>query len=254
MYAKKSLGQNFLINENILKNIYNDIKKIVLENKIKYIIEIGPGYGALTKYIMQLSNIDNIQILCIEKDNYLSSILQKKYNNIINNDALLFDYDSIKTDYIVVGNIPYYISGHIFKKIILHTTNQPKYIVFMLQKEFVQKIKSNKLNKLKILINNYGKIIKTVNISKNNFKPIPKVDSSYVIIKKENEKKYENKFWKFINIAFSSPRKKLINNLSNIYEKKIVENIFESLNIDKNIRAEQLNIQTLLSIYELLKN
>lgn len=248
-YPKKYYGQNFLKNESILKNIFEHIKNIE-PNIFDTIIEIGPGYGALTKYIIELKS----KLICLEIDRDLIRSLQLKFAkaNIINIDALEYNFDTTQkdTDYIVVGNIPYYITGSILRKLIIETQNQPKYIIFMMQKEIADKITNKKSSKLSILIESFGTVVYKTNISKYNFYPIPKVESSMIFIKKDRLYDTNKRFWKFINIAFSSPRKMLINNLSNIYDKTKTLEILSKLNIAPATRPENLNITHYIELYK----
>ena len=130
--AKKSLGQNFLIDEKILNQIVNCVK---IENKS--ILEIGPGTGNLTKYIL---NKKPKELTIIEKDNYLASNLKEQFKenlNIINNDVLNVDESSLfKEKVIVFGNLPYNISTEILSKWIINLKNDFWFesLVLMFQK------------------------------------------------------------------------------------------------------------------------
>ena len=137
-YLKKSLGQNFLVDHNIIKKIVK-ITKIYNKN----ILEIGPGKGALTDYILRERPKS---LILIEKDNILSKELKEKYKNnkkvtVYNNDILKIDFESkMKENSIIFGNLPYNISSQILVKIINFKKKPPKYqsLILMFQKEVAE--------------------------------------------------------------------------------------------------------------------
>ena len=190
---KKSLGQNFLIDQNILKKIVN-IGEIEHKDNI---LEIGPGTGNLTKFIVAgRSN----KIILIEKDKTLIASLKLKfnhYNNIkyICKDILKTELEkTIKNNTIVFGNLPYNISSQILIKLVKFNNQQPNYkrLVLMFQKEVGEKIISNsntnKYSRLGIISKFRLKIKKNFLISKNCFYPRPKVDSMLIILEpKKND-------------------------------------------------------------------
>ena len=152
MFLKRSLGQNFLIDKNIINKIVN-----LIEIKNRDIIEIGPGTGALTDQILKKN--PNTLVL-IEKDNNFAKKLREKYFKnkkikIINCDVLKIDIEKIvKKDSIIFGNLPYNISSQILVKFIKYNKWPPKYndLIFMFQKELGEKIIGKYLSK------NYGRL------------------------------------------------------------------------------------------------
>ncbi len=275
--AKKTLGQNFLKNKDILKKIVEagDIRKDEI------ILEIGPGKGALTEFILATGN----KVIAIEKDIRLIPILKEKFSkeiesgqfSLFEGDALDIDYSKIELNskkFSIIANLPYYITGK-FLSNTLENKIQPKKIILMLQKEIVEritgeerkngkKIFSEKENILSISIKVYGDAKFITTVSKKNFSPEPSIDSAILAI--YNISKYffeknninEKDFFDFIKLAFSSKRKKIIKNLSQKFEKKKLEkkkleNIFEKLNLDKNKRAEDLILEDFKKIYLNLK-
>ena len=162
-YAKKSLGQNYLIDLNIIKKIVN-LNEICNKN----ILEIGPGKGALTEQI--LKNKPKSLIL-VEKDNLLAQELKLKYQNnkkiiIYNKDILKFNFEKkIKNNSIIFGNLPYNISSQILVKIIRFKESSPKYssLIFMFQKEMAERIigkfNTSKYGRLSILANYKLKVL-----------------------------------------------------------------------------------------------
>ncbi len=206
---KKKFGQNFLIDENIL----NKISNLISDNDLN-ILEIGPGIGNLTDYILN-SYPNKLSLVEIDKD--LVLILKKKYKenkliNIFNQNILNFEFDE-EFD-LVISNLPYNISSQILVKICL-LKNKPNKLILMFQKEFGQRLVEKKLNSLNSLVNCFYDIKLSFNVSKNCFKPVPKIDSSVIILVKkkvtfihENE---VNNFIIFKRNLFSYKRKSLNN-------------------------------------------
>ena len=184
--AKKSLGQNFLTDENILKKIVSTIKI-----KNKSILEIGPGTGNLTSYI--LKNCPK-KIFVVEKDKDLSILLKKKFADkitIINDDILKINEKNLYSEkFIVFGNLPYNISTKILSKWILNLDDKNFWfdsLILMFQKEvadrIISKFNSSKYGRLSILTNWKLDVDKICDIKSSCFFPKPKVDSSLLIFK-----------------------------------------------------------------------
>lgn len=247
---KKSLGQNFLKDQNIIKKISSSINP----NKDDLIVEIGPGAGALTKELIK----KDCDVLCFEIDERLKDILGKiesdRLNIVFNNflDVNLSEFISDKYNHIYfVGNLPYYITTAIIKKII--SESNPYEIVIMVQKEVGERFSSlpnNKsYNSLSVFLQYNFDIEKVTNVSKNCFEPIPKVDS--VVLKLKKNKKYKSNneefFYKFIRDAFNQKRKNLRNNLKN-YDLDKLENILKSIDMDLTYRAEAISVKDFVFI------
>ncbi len=237
--AKKSLGQNFLKSEMILK-------KIVETGNIQEgetVLEIGPGKGALTQKLLA----SNCQLIAIEKDNDLYDFLKTKFEkeissgqlNLIHGDVLEFNTESYKLkagSYKLIANIPYNITGAILKKF-LTETNQPESMVLMVQHEVAQRIlaKDGKESILSISVKAYGEPKMITKVDKRFFSPAPKVNSAVIAINHISRKTFENKglneekFWEIVKNGFAHKRKKLTSNLKNVLEldentKKVLEN------------------------------
>ena len=177
---KKSLGQNFLIDKNVLEKITNTIN---IKNKT--ILEIGPGTGNLTNFLLDKKPK---KFYVIEKDENLVSILKDKFKDqiiIINDDVLNCDENLISEEKLIVfGNLPYNISTEILCKWILNSDDKKiwfSHLILMFQKEVADRIISNydssNYGRLSILANWKLNINKITDIKPNSFKPIPKVDS-----------------------------------------------------------------------------
>ena len=242
--AKKSLGQNFLIDKNILELIVNTI-----DIKNKNVIEIGPGTGNLTNYILK-KNPD--KLLVIEKDNKLAEELRNKYSNnlqIINDDILdLNEINLFKEKVIVFGNLPYNISTEILSKWIVNLRDDFWFeaLVLMFQKEVADRVVANFNNsnygRLSILANWKLNISKISDIKPNSFKPKPKVDSSLLFftpkkdfIKIKDPKNLE----KITRIFFSNRRKMIKKPYNQIFNGNL--NVLEKLKINLNLRPQNLS-------------
>tara|TARA_B100000959_G_scaffold78111_1_gene82903 strand:+ start:1700 stop:2506 length:807 start_codon:yes stop_codon:yes gene_type:complete len=245
---KKSLGQNFLID----KNIINKIIKIGNIDKNKEVMEIGPGYGNLTEGIISM-NPKNV--LAIEKDKKLSIFLKEKFQNtnilkVINEDILsIIKYKKNKNNLLVFGNLPYNVSTQILASLITLKKWPPWYdlLVFMFQKEVANRIiakpNTKDFSRLTVLTNWRLEVKKHFDVSKNSFFPKPKVDSTILSFKPKKNNLYnlENpkNLEKITQILFSNRRKMINKNLRKIFKEKLF--LLKKLNIDLNKRPEELN-------------
>ena len=174
MYVKlkKKFGQNFLLDKNILNKISN-----LIDDKNLNILEIGPGDGKLTYKIIE-KKPKRLDIVEIDRDlieDLNNSFKNYKFVNIYNEDILKFDIN--KNYDLIISNLPYNLSSKILEKLIL-LRNIPKKMILMFQKEFADRLLDNKLNSINSLLNCFFKIKLKFNVSKNCFRPAPKVESS----------------------------------------------------------------------------
>ena len=255
--AKKSLGQNFLIDDKVLSQIVNCV---AIDNRT--ILEIGPGTGNLTKYIL---NKKPKNFTVIEKDNDLTNKLKERFKenlNIINNDILNIDERSLfKEKVIVFGNLPYNISTEILIKWIINLNNDFWFenLVLMFQKEVADRIIANYNNsnygRLSILANWKLIVKKICDIKPDSFRPKPKVDSSLLFFtprkdfyKINNPKNLE----KITKVFFSNRRKMIKKPFNQIFNGN--PRILEKLNIDLNLRPQNLNFETYYKLTEEYEN
>ena len=245
MKAKKSLGQNFLIDQNILKKIVSLIK---IENKS--ILEVGPGTGNLTSHIL---NHNPKKFLVVEKDKYLADMLKKKFADkigIINDDILKIDEKKLyKEKLIVFGNLPYNISTEILAKWIINLDNKNFWfdsLILMFQKEvadrILSKFNSSKYGRLTILANWKLDVNKICDIKPESFSPKPKVQSSLLFLKpKKNFYKFKNSknLEKITRIFFNQRRKKIKTPFNKLFNGDF--NILNKLKVDLNLRPHNLN-------------
>ena len=234
---KKSLSQNFLTDKNIANKIIDQVNV-----KGNQILEIGPGYGFLTDSILERNPK---KVYLVEKDYNLKKILIKKYKNnkkvnIIGDDIFLTNLNNFKK-LIIISNLPYNISS----KIILYLFSYKENIyemIFMIQKEMSLKFdyKLPKMNKYKFLTRIVSNYSRCFDVSSKVFFPRPKVKSSIVKFKFNKKRIDLNKAKYFSTKIFKNVRKKIYNNL----DKNLDNNLL-------NKRVNQLNIDELISIYDL---
>ena len=236
---KKKYGQNFLIDKNILKKISNLIPEKFLKT-----IEIGPGDGRLTEHILKF---EPTELKIIEIDSDLIKTLHNKFIDnkkikIINEDIM--NYSFLEKVDLIISNLPYNISSQILVKICL-MKNLPKNLILMFQKEFATRLLDNKLNSINSLLRCFYDIKSSFNVSKNCFRPIPKIDSTVLLFVRKDKflvKKFElENFITFKRFLFSHKRKTL-NNLLKNYN-------FNKDNFNLSMRIEDISLEELLNIF-----
>jgi len=257
----KVLGQHFLVNK-------PKLQKIVEALDLKpgdTVIEIGPGHGELTLLLARNFQflISNFQIIAIEKDLKLANDLKSKIQNLGIKNVKIIKGDALKIlpdlcskfhdlSFKIVGNIPYYITGHLLR-IIGELENKPSLIVLTVQKEVAQRIIAQppRMNLLAASVQFWAEPEIIDYISKKDFRPQPKVDSAIIKFNirkfdllnidnnfgRSNFQEIKNNYYKLIKILFKQPRKTILNNLLNIKR-------FDLPKIDVNIRRS--NLQKLL--------
>ena len=256
--AKKSLGQNFLIDKNILEKITNTAK---ITNKI--VLEVGPGTGNLTSYILKKNPK---KLFVIEKDNQLAIDLENKFNNqisIIHEDVLKIDETTFFKDKLIVfGNLPYNISTEIISKWIVNLKDKFWFecLVLMFQKEVADRIiaelNTSSYGRLSIICNWKLNISKICDIKPESFFPKPNVDSSLLFFyPKKNFVKINNpnNLEKVTRIFFNQRRKMLKKPFNQLFNGN--QNVLNKLKIDLNLRPQNLSLDTyykLASEYEKL--
>ena len=252
--AKKSLGQNFLIDKNVINKIIN-----IVDIKNKNILEIGPGTGNLTLEILRKNPK---KVILVEKDTFLSNLLEKKFKKnveIINKDILKID-ENILCDQslIVFGNLPYNISTEILSKWILNLNKNKiwfSYLILMFQKEvadrIISKFNTKDYGRLSVLANWRLKIRKIIDVDAASFRPKPKVNSTLLFFEpKENFFEFKNpkNLEKITRIFFMHRRKMIKKPYKQLFDNN--ENIAFQMGIDLNLRPQNLNFDT---YYELTK-
>ena len=259
--AKKKFGQNFLINREIIEQI---ISKSEI-SKDDVVLEIGPGLGTLTKELLKSAK----KVIAVELDEDMVSILHNRFNDpnleIINEDILKLDLHDITSKYgriKVVANLPYYITTPIIMKLLEDNVDISS-ITVMVQKEVGERLcgslKDKNNGAITFSIKYYADSKIIISVPKDNFLPVPEVDS--VVIKLELldkprvEVKDKEVFFGIIKSAFSQRRKTINNSLaSGIYTKEQIINCLNNLGINPMLRAENLSIQDYADISNYLEN
>ena len=257
LVANKSLGQNFLINNDIVKATINvlDLKQ---DDEI---LEIGPGLGALSEQI--LSN--DCYLTAIEIDKNMVDILENTFSDnkkftIVNQDILKFDIADFINHKIkkikIVSNLPYYITSQILNKIILSDLDFDCFIA-MMQKEVGKKIINptrKDLNPLQIILQMEYEVSIVKYVSKNDFLPRPEVDSIILSFKKNKSSYLLNKqfFIEFLKFVFQNRRKTIIKNLSEKYPRDRLLDIFKKLNLSEDKRIDEIELDEIIKLYNFL--
>ena len=239
MKTKSKLGQHFLKSKKILRFLANSLGDI--HNKI--VIEIGGGHGELTQFLTKAK-----RLVVYELDKNLAKLLKEKFPEaeIQNEDFLKAKLSVYKNKYFLIGNVPFYISGRIIRKI-LSAKEHPELAVLTFQKEFGEKILGIKGNNF---IHSWSKVWCKVNkltiIKKKYFSPIPRVDAialRFVFYEKPLIRNYKL-FEKFLKLLFRNPNRSLKNNLGDFYKYYEIEEELLSK------KVHQLNFEEILMLFK----
>ena len=254
---KKSLGQNFLIDKNILEKIVN-----ITNIEDKMVLEIGPGTGNLTSYILKKKPK---KFCVIEKDEQLVNNLREKFNNqlsIINNDVLKIDEVNLfKEKVTVFGNLPYNISTEILSKWIKNLTNNFWFdcLVLMFQKEvadrIIAKFNTRNYGRLSIICNWKLNIEKICDVKPEAFKPKPKIESSLLFFHpKKNFFKIKdpNNLEKVTRVFFNQRRKMIKKPFNQLFNGD--QKVLNKLKINLNNRPQNLSIDTYYKLAQEYEN
>jgi len=262
------LGQHFLINKSVIKKIISAIHSQPEET----ILEIGPGHGELTEALAR--EFPKTKIVAVEKDAQFATALKKRFLeggevSIVYGDVLkllpsLVQKGSGHKTYKIVGNIPYYLTGHLLRKI-GETENKPISCVFMVQKEVAERLVARppKMNRLAASVQFWAVPRIFAVVSKNDFRPIPRVDSAVIELKtifSDPTRKWgrdADNYFATVRILFAQPRKTITNNLlgtpSNLkVSKEDAIKILGAFGIDPRHRPQNLTIDNIFDLSRLL--
>ena len=284
MRAKKSLGQNFLTS----KAVVSDIITTANLSTQDAVLEIGPGKGFLTEELLKKAG----EVIVIEKDNRLVEYLEERFAKevadkklvIIHDDVLDLDIKKLQSSlkskrYVLVANIPYYITGQILR-MFLESESQPEKMILMVQKEVAKRIVANdgKESILSVSVKAYGTPHYIKKVPARYFNPKPKVDSAILLIDNISKKIFptmghrvshswdevdpiapvapitpvdeERKFFELMKTGFAHKRKMLLNNLSSYTD---AESVFCVCKIQQKVRAEELSVKDWICIAKNIK-
>ena len=246
MHAKQSLGQNFLMHARIAERI-----ALVAElTKESVVFEIGPGTGMLTRELLKLAG----RVIALEADHELFEKLQSEFAReiaegrleLISGDIRIFDIDTLSKEYALVANIPYYLTGEIFR-MFLTAENQPSSMTLLVQKEVAERIaRSKKESILSLSVKAYGAPKLEFTVPRGAFNPAPNVDSAVLTIRDISRKNFcegqtftsaqerEKLFFTLLHAGFAHKRK--------FVRKNLLEAGLPSGNIPEKARAEDLSL------------
>jgi 16S rRNA (adenine1518-N6/adenine1519-N6)-dimethyltransferase len=256
---KKSLGQHFLTSDYAPKKMC-DAANLEAGD---IVLEIGPGTGILTKEILARG----AKVVAIEADIRAIDSLQQNFPEEIHTGQLTIhhhdareltvgDFGLINQQFKVVANIPYYLSGFLFRSL-LDTECQPTTLVFLIQKEVATRIaRETKESLLSLSIKVFGDPTYICTVKRGHFTPPPKIDSAVVAIHHISRKRFESVnaalFFKLIHLGFGQKRKQLLGNLSQEYDRSLLEYTFNSISLPLTIRAEDVDVDTWLILADKL--
>lgn len=257
---KKSLGQHFLTSDMVPRWLC-DAAEV---NDTDTVLEIGPGTGILTKELLARG----AKVITLEADQRAITVLEETFAEPIATGQLVVhhldvrDLDLAKIEglndqqFKIVANIPYYLSGHLFRTC-LQTSCQPSDLVFLVQKEVAKRASANetrgeKHSLLSLSIQAYGEVSYVKTVSRGHFNPSPKVDSGIVAVHHISRHNFSNvsetDFFRVLKLGFAQKRKQLLGNLTSTYGRESLQRIFVKLQLPETIRAEDVRLDKWLSL------
>ncbi len=258
---KKSLGQHFLNSDYVPKKMC-DAANLQAGD---IVLEIGPGTGILTKEILARG----ARVVAIEADARAILSLEESFPDAIARGQLTIHHHDARTlvpsqfnlekqGYKVVSNIPYYLSGHLFRSL-LDTDCQPTTLVFLIQKEVAERIaRDKKESLLSLSIKVFGDPTYICTVKRGHFTPPPKIDSAIVAIRDISQNNFAEistkDFFQILHLGFGQKRKQLLGNLSNSFPRPALEELFSDLKIPTTVRAEDLPLTIWLKLAQKLSS
>ena len=246
VWTKKKFGQNFL-------QCRPSLEKIVELGNIQpneTVVEVGPGHGVLTRELLGAGAV----VKAVEIDNTILGALNASTKDWKDNFSVenchVLDFEVPDGPYKFIANIPYHLTSPILRKFLIDSTNRPTKMVMLVQKEVAEKIacKTEKDSLLSTMVKTFGEPSYAFTVPADKFYPAPKVDSAVLVIDTFKTPKISipsKIFFEMLFAGFSSPRKKLKNNLMKKFFKTNddIDTLFEDLQIDKDCRAQNITIE-----------
>ncbi|HEC94217.1 MAG TPA: ribosomal RNA small subunit methyltransferase A [Candidatus Kaiserbacteria bacterium] len=247
MRAKKSLGQHFLLHKQIAQRMVG-VARVGARDTV---VEIGPGTGKLTDALLEKAK----KVIALEADKNLVTLLEKKYTHHISGGCLevhhqdirLFDPATITVPYVLVANIPYYLTSSILRQF-LETNHQPERMVLLVQKEVAKRIAQDKKESiLSVSVKIFGDPVYEFVVPRGAFFPAPSVDSAVLSIQNIynpfETQVVATSFFSVVRAGFSHKRKKLVNNLSALSDAHTAQQALISSHIAPDARAEDIPVE-----------
>lgn len=249
---KKSLGQHWLTDETALRGIVE--AAALTEDDV--VLEVGPGLGALTQYLVKRAG----KVIAVEFDPELADTVSGRVPvgnlEIVHQDILSFDFTSLPPDYKLVANIPYYLTSNLIRTL-SETTNRPSVAVLLVQKEVAERVvaEPGDMSVLSVTAQYYWQTGLGFVVPAELFEPAPKVDSQVLLLQRRDEELFPEtnakQFFRLVKAGFSERRKKLRSSLSNglHISKKEAESILNKASIDPSLRAQALSLEDWHRLY-----
>jgi len=260
--AKKSLGQNFLNSPHVPEQMVRAAEL----GEDETVLEVGPGTGVLTEVILKHA----ARVVAVEADARAVSFLEERFSDEIKTGKLtivhgdvrevdLADYGFAEHEFVVIANIPYYLSGFLFRYF-LSGALQPHTLVFLVQKEVAQRIaREKKSSLLSLSVEVYGTPKYITTVKRGNFTPPPKVDSAIIAIYGISRRRFEDSgisedlFFELLHLGFAGKRKQLRGELSKKYPREHFEEVLTACNLSETVRAEDMNIDEWFHLVQALE-
>lgn len=258
---KKSLGQHFLTSDYVPKKMCDAADVTAGET----VLEIGPGTGVLTKELLLRGAV----VIAVEADPRAIESLQGEFSEALTNGQLTIHHVDARTldlpslgltdqQYKVVANIPYYISGLLFRTL-LESMCQPTTLVFLVQKEVAARIaRDKKESLLSLSVKVFGIPTYICTVSRGHFNPPPKIDSAVIAIRQISRDRFDTitqaNFFTILHLGFGQKRKQLLSNLSKLYARPKLSDIFNALNLPLTVRAEDVLVTDWISLVQALSS
>ncbi|WP_321313577.1 16S rRNA (adenine(1518)-N(6)/adenine(1519)-N(6))-dimethyltransferase RsmA [Halarcobacter sp.] len=256
--AKKKFGQNFLKDKTVLSKIIQS-----MPNNNNHIVEIGPGLGDLTENLVKYKDTTAYEV-----DTDLIAVLKSKFAIDIENERFKLIHTDVleaweekgslhKSSYDLIANLPYYIATNIILRAFEDINCEN--IIVMIQREvaqkFAAKVNDKEYSSLSIITQLVSKEARILfDVPPESFDPPPKVVSSILFISKKKDVELDKGFLKFLKVCFSQPRKKLFKNLTALYNKEALSNIYNELNIKETLRPHEVDVSLYSQLYTKVKD
>jgi 16S rRNA (adenine1518-N6/adenine1519-N6)-dimethyltransferase len=257
---KKSLGQHFLTSDYVPKKMCDAAGDITG----KTVLEIGPGTGVLTREILARG----AKVVAVEADRRAITSLEESFPDAITCGLLTIHHHDARTlnpfqfglekhSYIVISNIPYYLSGQLFRSL-LDTDCQPSTLVFLIQKEVAGRIaRDKKESLLSLSVKVFGRPSYICTVKRSHFTPPPKVDSAILAVTDISRENFSEisptDFFHLLHLGFGQKRKQLLSNLTQAFPRQQVEEVFDALGMLRTIRAEDMTVTEWLDLTKALQ-
>lgn len=256
--AKKKFGQNFLKDHNVLSKIIQS-----MPNNNNHIVEIGPGLGDLTQNLVKYKDTTAYEVdtdlIAVLESKFAIEIRNKRFK-LIHTDVLKA-WDSLgslhESKYDLIANLPYYIATNIILRAFEDINCEN--IIVMIQREvaqkFTAKVNDKEYSSLSIITELVSREAKVLfDVPPESFDPPPKVVSSILFVSKKKNVELDKDFLKFLKVCFSQPRKKLFKNLTTLYKKEFLSNIYNELNINETLRPHEVSVSLYSQLYTKVKD